>query len=340
MEVDRLETLRQLQLVSPGLASKDLVEQSKCFVFGDGKIRTFNDEIFCSIPTTIPIQGAVQSEGLLAILNKLTQDKVEIDQRNGELLLKVTGARTGIVMEEQVSLPVDSVEIPTKWKPLPAGFSEAIDLAKNCAATDESRFDLLCVHLHPEWIEACDGMQMLRFQIKTGLKTGQLVRATSVKHLAPLGVTHFAVGDVWIHFTNKETGLIFSLRRYEERYPDMTSFYDVEGTPLAFPGGIREMVEKANIFSSNGTGDLNQVLVEIKQGKIRIKGSGAYGWHQEVRKTTFDADEIRFMIPPKLLIEFSDKANECIITSTRLLVDGGKYKWLGCLEEIAQEVAK
>lgn len=337
MEINRVDLLHHLELVSFGLSKRAIVEQSGCFVFSGGLIRTFNDELSCSIPTNLPISGAVPAEALLAILNKISQEQIKIEQRQGELLLRTTKSRTGIVMESEITLPVDSVELPEKWKPLPEQFCHAVDLAKSCASKDNTRFDLCCVHLHPDWVEACDGVQMLRYPVKTGFKTSQLIRAECAKHLAPLGVTHLSADAVWLHFKNEGTGLTCSIRRYEEKYPDLTGYYDIGGEPLTFPSGLREMVEKANVFSASGN-DLNQVQVRIKDSKISVKGFGSFGWHQEVGAVKFASDkELAFMIPPKLLMEFSDQLSDCLITSTRLLVDGGAYKWLGCLEEAKVE---
>ena len=42
MQVSREKLLASLKLASRGLSNAGMVDQSNCFVFGSGKIRTFN----------------------------------------------------------------------------------------------------------------------------------------------------------------------------------------------------------------------------------------------------------------------------------------------------------
>ena len=86
-KVNRELLLQQLQAVQPGLSDKDVVEQSSCVVFKDGKITTFNDEIACSIKTDVKFTGAVPAKALIELLKKLPEETIEIEPTEGELLI-------------------------------------------------------------------------------------------------------------------------------------------------------------------------------------------------------------------------------------------------------------
>ena len=58
-------------------------------------------------------------------------------------------------MEREVLLPVDAVEVPEKWRRLPEDFLEAVSIVQQTAGRDESQFSLTCVHISPDWVEAC-----------------------------------------------------------------------------------------------------------------------------------------------------------------------------------------
>src|SRR5687768_12406403 len=58
MRVDRENLLRALESVTAGLAHREIIEQSGSFVFKDGNVITFNDEIACTATSPLKIQGA------------------------------------------------------------------------------------------------------------------------------------------------------------------------------------------------------------------------------------------------------------------------------------------
>src|SRR6185369_3775657 len=101
----------------------------------------------------------VPAEPLKNILHKLQADLLEFYVQNGKLYIKGKGERIWIPISEKIELPIENLEVPTKWKSLPKTFSEGLKLVCGCARKDESRFELTCIHIHPEWIEAYDTNQ-------------------------------------------------------------------------------------------------------------------------------------------------------------------------------------
>ena len=63
--MNREDILEALEIVKPGLASKEHIEQSTCFAFKNGKVMTFNDEISVSHP----VEGL---DGLEGAIKRLT----------------------------------------------------------------------------------------------------------------------------------------------------------------------------------------------------------------------------------------------------------------------------
>ena len=324
--------LQQLESVQPGLSAKEIIEQSDSFIFKDGQVQTYNDEISCRCKCDVDIEGAVKAAPLLAILGKLKEEEIGISNNAEELLIKGKRNRTGIRMEKDILLPIESVETPKKWKDLPENFTEAIRIVQQCASLDESKFNMTCIHLHPEWVEACDNLQVTRYPIEIGIRKSILIRSSSLKSIITLGITKFSEGKNWIHFKN-EMGLVISCRQYLEDYEDMSSILDVQGEPITLPKGLKEAAEKAEIFSSENT-ESNQVTVSIKSGKITIKGIGSSGWYKEKRKTTYKGKPFSFTIAPKLLGEITSRHNECEIAPQRLKVDGGKFIYVTCIGEV------
>lgn len=333
--VNREILLHLLESVQPGLSSREIIEQSSCFVFQAGSVMTYNDEVACSMPCDVKLEGAVQSAPLLAILRKLSEEDIELEAAEGELVIHGKRRRAGITREEKVLLPVDKVEKPGKWKPLHEDFLEGIKMVQHCASHDESQFSLTCVHVHPTWLEACDNSQATRVKMETGVKASTLVRRDSIKHVVSMGMTEFNETESWIHFRN-ERGLVLSCRRYVETYPDLKAILTFDGDPIVLPKGLGEAADKAAIFSAENSDD-NQVSVDLRPGKLRIRGTGASGWFEERRKIDYDGKELSFLIAPSLLIDLVSKHNEAEITEGRLRVNGGKWRYVTCLSRPAAD---
>lgn len=335
IRVEREKFLQVLETVQPGLSPREIVEQSSSFVFKGGRVITFNDEVACSRTSGLPLDftGAVQAAPLLTLLGKLVEEELELQIGEGELLVLGKKRKAGIRMEATITLPVDSVEQPTEWQQLPEDFSDAVDMVQQCASKDESQFALTCVHLHPRWMEACDNFQITRYKLVTGVVKACLVRKEALRHITGLGMTKFAETETWLHFSGPSE-LQLSCRRYTEQYPDLAAYLKVEdGQPLTLPKGLAEATEKAQIFSAENP-DNDQVLVELRPQKLRIKGQGNSGWFSEVKTIAYDGPELSFLISPKLLTELTKRVNDCEISKDRLKVSGGKWIYLSCLGKV------
>lgn len=327
--VNRETLLHQLESVQPGLSSREIIEQSSCFVFKDGNVITYNDEVACTHKSALEVTGAVQAGPLVSILRKLPDDDLSISVDGGELVIEGKRRRAALRLEAEVLLPVDKVEKPGKWRALGEDFLEAINLVQHCASKDESQFQLTCIHLHPDHIEACDNFQVTRVRFKTGVAKATLVRRDSIKHIVTLGMTEFSESETWIHFRNPG-GLVLSCRRYMESFPDTTPILSFKGHPITLPKGLGDAADRASVFSGEAAED-NQVLVELRTGKLRVKGIGASGSFQEIKKLKYDGPALAFQIAPELLIELTKKHNDAEITEGRLRVDGGKWSYVTCL---------
>jgi DNA polymerase III sliding clamp (beta) subunit (PCNA family) len=339
-KVNRAELLEQLQTVAHGLASRDIIEQSSCFVFNDGEIMTYNDEVSCRLKTNLKLVGAVQSKSFMAILDKLEEEEIELVSNEGELMIIGARRQSGIRMEHEILLPVGNVDKPKAFKPLPEEFVDAVKLAQPIIAksqTASNKFWSTCVHLHPKWIEACDNFRVLRYKLKTGVEGSTLVRGKAIDCITKLDVTEFCETENWIHFRNKR-GLIVSCRRYIDKYPvdGINNLLKTKGSKLVLPKGLIEAAERADVFSSENA-DNNQVQIILKPSKLKIRGEGVSGWYEERKKLRYQGPALDFRISPSLLIELTRRHNECEIAEDRLKVDGGNWVYVTVLSKAGDQ---
>ena len=336
--VKRDTILTELEAVIPGLSTRDVIEQSSCFVFSQGEVITYNGEIACHHVTSLrKLEGAIQAKPLLNTLRLMSGMEVEIATKDGDLIIEGIGKkgqkiqrRAEIRMDSEIMLPVENIEHPKEWKPLHKNFLDAINLVHQCTGKDENKFWTTCVHLHPDYIEASDNDQISRYTLPTSVRRSVLVRGASIKHILTLGFTEFSETKTWIHFRNGE-GLIFSCLRFKHKFPDLSPYLEVKGKKATFPK-LKQAAKRAEVFSSENP-ESNRILVELqKDGRLRITGEGASGKYVEGKRIKYEGPAIAFLIAPNLLTELSSRfKGKCSIAANALKVNGGHFEYVASL---------
>ena len=337
LKINREELLRSLEGVEPGLSKKAIVEQSDCFVFSNGRVASFNDEIYCtgSCPLNGDVAGAVPAPKFLEILRKLDQEELEVETAPGVLNFIGKGREKFTVrLEQEVSLPVGEVEKPKAWKPLHPDFGEAVYAVGQCASRDMSTFQLTCVNLHPNWVEAMDDMQLARWKLKTGLSKPVLVRQSSVRHLKQLGMTEFSEGEGWLHFRVRKGGLRLSCRHYADEFPDLAEILGklTDGETAGLPKSLAEAADRAAVFSSeNPDANLIRVILSSSSGgRVRVKGEGLSGQYTRPLKAKYGGPTVEFFMPPQILGEICKNHSEIMVGKGRVWAVAGKLVYLAC----------
>ena len=106
MKVNREEFLNKLDAVRGGLAVRETVEQSSCFVFTGDRIATFNDEVAASVDFKTDFSGAVAAKPLTDILRKLPEETVDLSEAADGLVVSGKGRRATVRREAEILLPV------------------------------------------------------------------------------------------------------------------------------------------------------------------------------------------------------------------------------------------
>lgn len=101
-KIGRENLLRTLEYVSPGLSTRDIIEQSTSFVFKGGQVITYNDEVSCRGPSGLDegLTGAVRADKLLDLLRKLPDDELDIGLVDSEFNVMGSRKESGIPLEK------------------------------------------------------------------------------------------------------------------------------------------------------------------------------------------------------------------------------------------------
>lgn len=359
-KVDREKLLSAMQAVQPGLTQKELIEQSSCIVFHQGRIWTFNEEIACSAPSPLgDFTGAVTAKPLMELLSKMDEKELDITASPDGTEFRIVGSsvqdaqgkkikrRAKFAFQAQVLLPIGAVDTPQTWYPLPkapsdnpnaADFGSAVRHVAACASTNSKEFLYSCIHIKKAFMEACDRLQIGRYNMPIPIESDDvLVRATSLAQIASVGVDEMSETASWLHFRNIDKGVILSCRKFVDNYADLERFVQRDGSSkLTLPPTLDGILSRAGIFSAAASVG-SFVIVDLRPGEteatatMTITGEGPFGRYDEQRSVEYNGkDAIRFLIAPQLLSELSKKSTVCHVVPGKLFSDDKIFSYFTC----------
>lgn len=339
MKINRKDFLTILNQTKSGLASKEVIEQSTSFIFSEGQVVTYNDEIavHAKLMEGFDIDGAVPAKELLAVLTRFTGDEVELIGTENELQLKCGKGKAGIKLSTEIALPIENISIPKKWQTLSKDFLEGLKMCIPTAATDMTRPILTAIHFFTDYIESTDNNRITRWDWVEPLKPGQdiLIPVGSCQALSRFQAVKFYHKDGWIHFLSEE-GTVFSCRTILGEFPDLSPYMEIEAVgELTFPPNMNEMLERAGVF---GTGMLDSdstvfILIDDK-GIMKIEGKNDFGWYEETCRIKWNAGATGFSIHPSHLQTILQSVRTAKIGVDRILFSTDSFVHVVALEAI------
>ncbi|MBU0847212.1 hypothetical protein KKH23_08530, partial [Patescibacteria group bacterium] len=141
-EFNRQELLNILDSLKPGLFSKGITEQTTHYLFMEDRIATYNDELCLMVEYPIGFKGSVRAEEFYKLLAKSSAEKVSLDLKEEQLMVKAGKTSFGLAYTEegQVHEKVRSLEQDSlKWKPLSKELKEAMVLCSFSASKDMTK---------------------------------------------------------------------------------------------------------------------------------------------------------------------------------------------------------
>jgi len=318
--MNRQLLLSTLEQVRPGLAKKEIVEQSNTFLFVDGTVTTFNDEICVQAPLPedcADLEGAVNAQELHDLLHKVDQDEIEIKSLKKELRITGKGFKSG-VRRQTVEL-VPQMGKPGKKKRLHKNLLDAIRACMFSVSDDASRPLLTCIHVAPDLVESCDNFRLTRFPLDTGVKKAVLIPGRYAEHLRNFPIRTLQTSEGWLHFRTRD-GIVFSCRTYSEDYPDLSRLYPDKGTKVILPKkGITDLLESASVFIDAEHRLEAAVKLTFKPGKLKIRSDGASGWFEGRYKIKYKGPETTARLNPHMLREILKHSGKALLGEHAIL---------------------
>ena len=347
MKINKKQLQEALEIVKPGLANKELIEQSTSVAFVGGAVKTYNDEVSVSHPVEgLEFEGAILADNLYKFLGRIKDEELDLSVKGNELILTTGKATAGLTLMKEVKLPFDEeLGQKSKWQTLPDNFGENIAFVMTAAGTNLSQPLLTCVHVNKYgFVEASDGYKIARYQLANEMPIDTfLIPARSVVEAVKLDPkpTRIATGKGWVHFRNK-SGTIMSCRVFnQDTYKDTSQLLNVKGTRLTLPDISSDMLNRAMVFAKRDHILEERVFVTIGEQKLKMKASSDSGWfREETDMKAFKGDPVTFIITPYLLKGILTKTSGCELTNNRIKFEGENWVFVSALGSIKDKNQK
>lgn len=321
----RTDFLNALTCAQAGLEVKDTVEQSSSFVFKDGRVHTYDDEISASHPIALEFEGALNGKKLMELLTKLDKEDLKIKAGDGEFIIQSGKAKATFMYEEEITMPLEEIVPPEKWKKVPKGMIEAVSFVLLSIGNDPAKPLSSCIHVAEDYAESSDNVRVTRYFMEKAIKGDLIIPAAAAKELSTLQPTHYGAEGGWLHFKNAEDTHL-SVRMVDGEFPKLDPIFDnISGDAVELPKGLEEVLNKAEIFSDGILAGVTSVSIYGKGKKALVKSEGSEGKYQEeiVLKEELNSS---FDIPAKLLITILKHNRTGIFGSSAALFETDKFK--------------
>lgn len=324
-----------LSAASVGASSKEVLDQSNCFLFTGETLVTFNSEVFAITKNPLPgVQGAVPYRDFLDMVQKFPDDTLEVDMDGEEIRLSGKRRKAGLVISSEIRTPFDSVPKPGGMAEIPPEFMGSLIQAAHTCGSDENKPFTMAVHVTPEMVEACDLFRLFRASFQTGVHGDIVVPASAIRSIASISFHKASVKDGWLHLRSKKKHRVSVRCLSDGNYPNLTETLEVRGKPtkVKLPENLKEIISRAEVMQDSGLGKESLVSVTIDKGKLSIRAKKNTGWYRESQKVKYKGRKLAFQVHPKLLQEVFTKARNVTVDGNRMRIKDGDTTFLVVLE--------
>ena len=119
--------------------------------------------------------GAIRAETLYSFLNKTKENDIEIEQEESQIIIKAGKSKAGLVLEEEIRLPIEEVGEIGKWQDFPKQVLEAIKFCHPICSRDMSRPLLTCVFVSGDSVKASNSYQIVKYRLDEKMKINNLL---------------------------------------------------------------------------------------------------------------------------------------------------------------------
>lgn len=302
MIIQKKELVESLKRCMPGIETgSNSIQGADSFIFHDGKIFTYNDNISVTVPVNQDglleegIEGCVKAEEFFKIVSKFPSDEIKFTvSEKGTWLLKCGKAKAEMVLLDfDFESRINSI-IPDKkaWIDL----SEDFILGVGSCKMSVNKTEVAGIYFSGKDIISTDGNQMNSYVLKEVELPTFWISDNSASELLKLKkLVAMQLQGPWAHF-KAEDGTIFSIKTLQsQNYPfeRIKNVIDVSNPDKAilhakFPKELFNAIDRAVSFSID-ISEHSAVRLLISNERIEVsseRSSGKYvervAWEEKI----------------------------------------------------------
>lgn len=336
MKIIKSEILKALEIVKPGLGSKEIVEQSTSFVFMDNRVITHNDDISISHPVpNLKLRGAIKADEVYKLLGKMKKEEMDLELIDNELILKSGKAKAGFTLQTDIVLPLGDIEKSSNWLDLPDHFNDLLFRCAGICSKDMSKPKLTTVLVHEDgYMVGSDGFRIIRAKLPLEDIPTFLLPATSAFEVVKLNPIKISVETSWVHFENANNTVISCRLFNEDAYPPVAALFKVTGTKVIFPESIVQILDRAAIMGKQENFIDEIVEITLEENRMKIYSKSTAGWFEESAKIRYAAEPIMFNITPFVFKSILNETSTAIIGKNSMKFTGDMWEYVGMLRAV------
>lgn len=333
MIIQKKELLKVMQLLRPGIAKKDIIETFVHYIFTGTDIVTFNDEIGISHPFKTDFKCSARAEELLKTVSGIKEETLEISVTDTQMDIKSAGTRASLAITSvenawQLVAALDLNSVAENLKPLPENFIRGAYLCMFSASKDMTKGKFTCVYVADSNLYSSDGIRISKYKLPSPVGAITLIPARNIEELVKFPITKFHLTNSWCHF-GTDDGVIFSSRVMEGEFPDLDSYFEMEGQRVRLPAELQNLVKSVSFMTDGKVDKDKKVHLTISKNKITCKGEkNQIGYIERDLDFEYAQEGFSITINPVFLNEVLEKATIMKVTENVALFVSGAFKHL------------
>jgi hypothetical protein len=264
MIIDRKEFISVLKRAMPGIdTGNSTLEGADTFIFNDGWIHTYNDNISVSVPFSIKnksgdnISGVLKAKEFFDLLNRYKEDSIKLIPKDDMWIIQTEKSKAELTLLENSLLEkIQNInQAKLKWNSIPELFIEGLSIC----IFSSNRSSLSGIFVQNDKIVSTDEIRINIFTMDSSIEDSFWINDASASELIKLNnPKQYAISDSWIYFKT-EAGDIFSCKRLsQDKYPikqieTLMEKHTYSKTDVSniLPSTLAEAINRAASFSIN-----------------------------------------------------------------------------------------
>ena len=333
MIINREKLIKALVTVQPGLGTKESINEWMLnFIFTGKEIVTYNESVCITYPFETDFICLVKANELYKILIAMTIDSIDIECDENQFKINSKSISVGLhqkAIEKNIIDNIHQLSISEvkKWTVLPKDFIQGLSLCVFSTAKNIMEGAISCIHINNNTISSTDNYRISQFIMKDKMiGVNILLSLYSVLTLIKIPIIKYAVNDSWIQFKT-EDGVIISIRRVQDTFPNINDFLIVKGISVDLPKELQSVLKLVKIIMDDFSNIIEQkIKLVLKTNKLICYGEGSNGWIKQDIPCVYSGEEISFLINPVFLNQILDKITFVVIGENHALFSSNNFK--------------